>query len=263
MYKGINDLLDLLQDRRLAGPEARSLVRAIEDLDDHVRSARKGMAELSLDLTTLQRAAQSTNGDIQNIAALALARFGCQRPRPACSTAETEPAAVTTPAPEDYQPQSATHDSPPYGSIDTAPGSDARLGLFDMIDLALQSLDCSAESIDDGRFVRVNLPDAAPQNVTISAKQLDEDGSRVVRISSVCGPADSGNHHKALLLNTHLVYGAIAIRQNKPGGGIWADEQFVLTEAIPEREATVEALARIIAYVAEAAGKLARQLAGR
>jgi len=262
MYKGINDLLDSLQGQ-LSGPEARSLVRALEELDDQARSARGDLAELGLDLAEIQRAMASSNEDIRKIATLALARFGGRPARKAGSAGK--PGEGAAEPREDAA--NAADDSPAVPPVppvepDATPWSDAPPDIFELIDRALERIDCDSEPIEDGLFVHVRLADGASHNVTISARDRDEDSTRVVRIAAVCGPADAGNHRNALLLNSHLIYGAIAIRQNKPGSGIWADEQYVLTETLPEREATTAALVRIISYIAEAAAKLSRQLAG-
>jgi len=79
-YKGINDLLDWLQDRRLSGaPDARRLVQALEDLDDQAREAARAGSAPALDLAPLRRMTAGANEDVRKLAIVALARFGDAR----------------------------------------------------------------------------------------------------------------------------------------------------------------------------------------
>jgi len=76
MHGNIDDLLDILQDSRLAPPEeARSLIQALEEVDDHVRG--NGTRD-DVDLGPIRRAAQHAGEEVRKVATVALARFGDQ-----------------------------------------------------------------------------------------------------------------------------------------------------------------------------------------
>jgi len=123
------------------------------------------------------------------------------------------------------------------------------------IDALSSTLQCESEPLMDGVKLFVPLPAGGSQEVRVTVGE-DDDGERVVRISSVCGPADSGNYRNALLVNNYLTYGSITIEEAR------RYEDFVLRETLPAENVTHAGLAAIVRYIASTANQIARQLAG-
>lgn len=128
-----------------------------------------------------------------------------------------------------------------------------KLDVFEAMNRAATDLGCDIEKTETGLRLRVPVPGGFKQTVEVSVSE--EDSSRVLRVVSVCGPADPGNYRQALLLNRHLVFGAISLRKGRPGADV-----FELSEAIFADHATVEILSRAISYIASAANQMGRQL---
>ena len=154
--------------------------------------------------------------------------------------------------PQESQP---SHQEPQAGAPPVhAPQSD--LDILEAIKQAASKLICTVEESDAEFLLTVSVPGGRSQDVMVSVADKDEDGEQIIRVTSVCGPADSGNYLNALLLNQHLVFGAISVKRELAG------QTFELSEAILARDITVESLRDIISYIASTAGQVASQLAG-
>ncbi|HUW31999.1 MAG TPA: hypothetical protein VM223_10335 [Planctomycetota bacterium] len=344
-YKGINDLIDWLQDRRIFGdPDARHLIQALEDLDDHVREATRAGSDPDLDLSALRRIAAGAGSDVRKLAVVALARFGdaaaseqvtdlIDDPLPAIretasetlATTDQQPAQPATqqadqeqhpapgePAPprseptevpaqptkaphpteqvqaqqakqskgtarpthakrppaEVRAPRAPRHAGPaprrpaprPAPSTDTAsePQAAERQRLLALIRQTAAELNSAEHETPRGISLTVPLPGGQKQDVTFSVEHDDDEQLDLIRISAPCGPADSGNYRKALLVNQHLTFGAITLVEGGPGRST-----FALVALLPADEASTKTLRRRTAYIADVANKFARQLSGR
>lgn len=348
-YKGINDLIDWLQDRRMSGdPDARRLIQALEDLDDHAREAARAGSIPDLDLAALRRIAAAAGSDVRKLAVVALARFGdaaaseqvtdlIDDPSPAIretasetlATTDQQPAQPATqqadqqadqqqhpapgePAPprsepaevpaqptqaphpteqvqaqqakqskgtaqpthakrspaEVRAPRAPRHAGPaprrpaprPAPSADTAsePQAAERQRLLTLIRQTAAELNSAEHETPRGISLTIPLPGGQKQDVTVSVEHDDDEQLDLIRISAPCGPADSGNYRKALLVNQHLTFGAITLVEGGPGRST-----FALVALLPADEASTETLRRRTAYIADVANKFARQLSGR
>jgi len=129
-----------------------------------------------------------------------------------------------------------------------------KLDIPDVIKQAGADLGCEIEETGVGLSLTLHVAGGDDQIVTAAIEE--EDGTRVVRFASICGPADSGNYLNALLLNRGLVYGAISVKKQPTG------DTFELSETIIAREATVAGVREIISYLGSSANQIARQLEG-
>ena len=326
-YKGINDLLDWLQDRRLSGtPDARRLIQALEDLDDQAREAAKTGSAPELDLAPVRRFTASTSEVVRKLAVVALARFGhpaaCEQldelindPSPAVRETATETLAVAaepqpadsaqqppapaqppaaTPAqvderqaPAPHQPSAASAEPSPVeqqrSPVPVQPaavqpaGSAARGGhsqaaqpvaapvapqaererLLDLVREAAVEIDCTQHETTDGVTLIIRFPRGQKQEITCDLLRDEDERLDFILIRARCGPADSGNYRKALLVNQHLTFGAMTLIEAE------GRRRFVLAARLPADEATAPAIKRRIIYLAATAQKIAQQLRGQ
>ena len=312
MYNGINDLLDSLQNGRLARhKDARRLVQALEDLDDQVLDAHAGLADLSLDLSALQSAAASEHDEIRKLATAALARFGHEPSQQHLESLLNDPLASVRQAAADtvamlQQQQSAPHlagatrnhgeqpatpetaaEQPPAdlhpaeeapderrkgagGPLAAAdePGPNApheprvtgipeKSPALDLIRQAIEGFDGTAEAAEHGFRLSMQLSDSDRQNLNITAEHDDDLDLDFICIDSNCGPADSGNYRNALVLNNHLLFGALSMEEQPHNR-----RYFILRGRIPADETSPAGLHRAIRHIAETANQIAKQLRG-
>jgi membrane protease subunit (stomatin/prohibitin family) len=74
-----------------------------------------------------------------------------------------------------------------------------------------QSNDWKAAPGDGGLQLKVQVGQLRFQTITVTADTLDEAGSRIVSITSNCGPATPAAASQLLAFNSQLLYGAFAI----------------------------------------------------
>jgi len=130
----------------------------------------------------------------------------------------------------------------------------AKLDIIEVIERAATDLGGEVEKTHDGLSLTIPVEGGGRQAVTVSVEE--ENGRKAARLTSICGPADSGNYRNALMLNRELVYGAVSVKKEP------FSETFELSETILAREATVVTVREIISYIASSANQIARQLEG-
>lgn len=103
----------------------------------------------------------------------------------------------------------------------------------------------------------VPLPGGRSQKVAVSFDGRDDDGSHLVVIHSVCGPADAKLYRRALRTNTKLSYGALAIAE------VDGKDHFVLVNTQLARTAQPLELRKSILLIAEKADAMEKRLTGQ
>lgn len=103
--------------------------------------------------------------------------------------------------------------------------------------------------------VTVTLPGGRRQKVFVDESK-DPLSERLVRFSSMCGPASSEHFERALRMNSRIAHGALAIRQ------IDGSEQFVMVDSYPRGTLDPEEIRRTVWEVAVYADELERELTG-
>ncbi len=131
-------------------------------------------------------------------------------------------------------------------------GPQPRRSLANVVEIALDEMNCSWWRSSDGYEVKVALPDGEEVAVTILVTEADFEGSRIYRFLIDCGPADRGAYEAALLNNRDLDYGSLAIEEDENG-----DLFFVLTDTLPATGATVDGIRKSVLSLVYAAGELA------
>ena len=133
-------------------------------------------------------------------------------------------------------------------------GTYRKLNILQVIERAATDLGGEVEETDEGLSLEIPVDQGRRQVVTVCVEE--ENGTKMARITAICGPADSGNYGNALMLNRGLVYGAVSVKKEP------FSETFELSETILARDATVVAVREIISYIASSADRIARQLEG-
>jgi len=156
-----------------------------------------------------------------------------------------------TPAPEEPPPavQAEPDEKPEAPEKPTAEKTDIVAIMYQ----AAAGLRCDIKRTETGLSLVVPVNEQLEHVVELTV--VEQDGDRVLRITSALGPADWGNYRQALLLNRHLVFGAISLQKGRP------NDTFVLSEAISADHATIEILSKAISYVASAAIQMGKELA--
>ncbi len=129
-------------------------------------------------------------------------------------------------------------------------GPQPRRSLANVVEVALDEMNCSWWRSSDGYEVKVAVPDGEVE-VTILVTEADFEGSRIYRFLIDCGPADRGAYEAALLNNRDLDYGSLAVEEDENG-----DLFFVLTDTLPATGATVDGIRKSIMSLVCAAGEL-------
>jgi HEAT repeat protein len=105
-----------------------------------------------------------------------------------------------------------------------------------------------------GRFT-VNLPVGnAAQKVTVLFGGADHDGSEIVVVYTVCGPAARSKYGSALRLNMRMSYGAVALRD------VGGEPHFVMFNSILRHGLTPIELRKSIVAIGERSVAVAKQL---
>jgi len=252
-------------------PEAvQALAAALDDAAPEIRrlSARSLAAIGSVDgietaVGKLRDLLDDPAPGVCAAAAEALAKLDDGQARSSAEDQAEPPAAVDAAGPATDRQTEESAEAPAHKPATDAAGGgktresavSERFDLLAKIDRTASDLQCETEECEGGRILKV-VVGRNVQPVIVTGGERDEDGAEVVRIRAVCGPADSGNYRNALLLNRHLLFGAMSVREERPG------ETFELSEAMPARDVTVENLRKIVSYIASAADQIARQLEG-
>jgi hypothetical protein len=107
------------------------------------------------------------------------------------------------------------------------------------------------------RFVAyVPLPSGRAQNVFIEDVRGARASEQMVKIYSVCAPADAGYYERALKLNARVPYGAIALDR------VDGRAHFVMVNTYPRATCDPEEIRRSVLAIAEHADKVEERLTG-
>ena len=131
--------------------------------------------------------------------------------------------------------------------------------LRDVNDLVLQGVGddpcVDIERTSGGLKLHVRLPGSRRQTILVDESQ-DPLAERLVRFSSVCGPADPQQFDRVLRMNGRIAHGAIAVRT------LAGVDRFVMVDSYPAGTLDPEEVRRTVWEVAVYADELERELTG-
>jgi len=101
----------------------------------------------------------------------------------------------------------------PSASSEPAPAADRELADGDLLEQALEGTGAVCRQEGGGRYaVEAPLPGGGTRAVTVAFGGRDHEGSPIVVVYAVCGPARPEQYEAALRMNLRMPYGALALR---------------------------------------------------
>lgn len=111
---------------------------------------------------------------------------------------------------------------------------------------------------EDNRFeIQVQLKDARHQRVVVEVCDSVAVAEQMIRVFSVCGPADPRHYRRALELNPRFPYGALGLEDLR------GTSYFVMTNAFPRASCDPDELRHCVIGIAQRADEVERCLTGR
>jgi serine/threonine-protein kinase len=83
--------------------------------------------------------------------------------------------------------------------------------LRSIVEEAVEGLDAAVAPVDDRLAVLVDLPNGRRQTVYVEEAMSEPWSTTIVRVYSICGPADESYFRHALVLNAQIPHGSLAI----------------------------------------------------
>jgi hypothetical protein len=124
----------------------------------------------------------------------------------------------------------------------------------EIVQLVTQGTSAKYKAIRSGFLLRIDVGGGRRQRVRLAFDSVDEDGSPIIQIFSVIGPARQERHEWALKLNPSFSYGAIGIVK------IDGKDAFAVFDTFLEEKIDVKALKKSVWTLAKRADALEKKL---
>ena len=244
---------------RMGEPRAlEPLLAALSDKDRYVcRAAIKALGELG-DVGALARLTDllsDPDAEVRREAAGALGEIGDPSAVPALTKAAKDPSfSVGNAAQRALDKIAAKPKTPaPAPPAPSGPRVDVQALMTD----ALAGTKITTKKRGLRYKLTVPLPGGRSQKVAVSFDGRDDDGSHLIVIHSICGPAAAKRYKRALEMNMKLPYGALAIAK------VERKDHFVLVNTQLARTAQALELRKSILLLAKKADAIEKRMTGQ
>ena len=141
----------------------------------------------------------------------------------------------------------------PQPRAGTKPGTRTRA---DLLREAMADSGSVVEEKPYGFKVTVRLTSGRKQQVRVAFDKPDPDGTKLIVMYTICGPASAAKYEWALSANARLSFGALAVRSGRDG------REFILLDRVPEPGADPVDIRRRILSLSEKGDAIEKSLTG-